>query len=163
MVALAKPHALAVASSDPGDIAHALEGARPRGRAHRRTARELIQLARRVIPPYSLAQPAVEAALRALTPDGVAASAALCTELLIEREYLHKRLVESPLVETVWPSDTNFLMIDCRDAGLFMRRSMAGGSIVRDLRGYPALPASLRISVGTRAQNDALLSSLESR
>jgi len=140
--------------------AHALAGARIGALlAHP----ELIQLARRVIPPYSLAQPAVEAALRALTPDGVAASAALCTELLIEREYLRKRLVESPLVETVWPSDTNFLMIDCRDAGLFMRRSMAGGSIVRDLRGYPALPASLRISVGTRAQNDALLSSLESR
>jgi histidinol-phosphate/aromatic aminotransferase/cobyric acid decarboxylase-like protein len=34
---------------------------------------------------------------------------------------------------------------------------MAGGLIVRDLRTHPALPRSLRISVGTRAQNDALL------
>ena len=33
--------------------------------------------------------------------------------------------------------------------------------IVRDLRGNPALPNSLRISVGTRAQNDALLDSVE--
>jgi histidinol-phosphate/aromatic aminotransferase/cobyric acid decarboxylase-like protein len=38
---------------------------------------------------------------------------------------------------------------------------MAGGSIVRDLRGYPSLPASLRVSVGTRAQNDALLGSVQ--
>jgi histidinol-phosphate/aromatic aminotransferase/cobyric acid decarboxylase-like protein len=32
---------------------------------------------------------------------------------------------------------------------------------VRDLRSNPALPASLRVSVGTRAQNDALFASLE--
>ena len=66
-----------------------------------------------------------------------------------------------PLVEQVWPSDANFLLIDCRDADRFMRSSMAGGTIVRDLRANPALPHSLRISVGTRAQNDALLASLE--
>ena len=34
--------------------------------------------------------------------------------------------------------------------------------IVRDLRANPALPRSLRITVGTRAENDALLHSLES-
>ena len=61
----------------------------------------------------------------------------------------------------MWPSDANFLLIDCRDADRFMRASMAGGTIVRDLRANPALPNALRISVGTRAQNDALLESLE--
>ncbi len=66
-----------------------------------------------------------------------------------------------PLVERVWPSDANFLLVDCRDADRLMRASMAGGTIVRDLRANPALPDSLRISVGTRAQNDALLASLE--
>jgi histidinol-phosphate aminotransferase len=65
------------------------------------------------------------------------------------------------LVEKVWPSDTNFLLIDCRDADRFMRESIAGGSIVRDLRANPALPRSLRVSVGTRAENNALLASLE--
>jgi len=34
---------------------------------------------------------------------------------------------------------------------------MAGGLIVRDLRAHPALPRSLRVSVGSRVQNDALL------
>jgi histidinol-phosphate/aromatic aminotransferase/cobyric acid decarboxylase-like protein len=42
-----------------------------------------------------------------------------------------------------------------------MRSSMAGGSIVRDMRAHPALRTSLRITVGTRAENDALLDSLE--
>jgi histidinol-phosphate/aromatic aminotransferase/cobyric acid decarboxylase-like protein len=120
-------------------------------------APELIQLAKRVIPPYCLAQPSVEAALRALEPAELAASQARLDALLTEREYLRQGLESSPLVDKVWPSDANFLLIDCRDADRFMSNSMAGGLIVRDLRAHPALPRSLRISVGTRAQNDALL------
>jgi histidinol-phosphate aminotransferase len=138
--------------------AHALAGARIGALlAHP----ELIQLAKRIIPPYSLAQPTIEAALRALTPDEVIASKVRLAALIAERDYLHQRLQASPLVQTVWPSDANFLMIDCRDADRFMRNSVAGGLIVRDLRANPLLPKSLRISVGTRAQNDALLDSLE--
>jgi len=77
--------------------------------------------------------------------------------LLAERDYLARRLAASPLVDRVWPSDANFLLIDCRDAGHFIKNTLAGGLIVRDLRAHPALPRSLRVSVGTREQNDALL------
>jgi len=134
--------------------AHALAGARLGALL---AAPELIQMAKRVIPPYALAQPSVEAALRALEPSELLASQARLEALLSEREYLRQGLEASPLVDKVWPSDANFLLIDCRDADRFMRNSMAGGLIVRDLRTHPALPRSLRISVGTRAQNDALL------
>jgi len=134
--------------------AHALAGARLGALL---AAAELIQLARRVIPPYSLAQSSVEAALRALTPLELAASQARLDALLTEREYLRQGLESSPLVDKVWPSDANFLLIDCRDADRFMRNSLAGGLIVRDVRAHSALPCSLRITVGTRAENDALL------
>jgi histidinol-phosphate/aromatic aminotransferase/cobyric acid decarboxylase-like protein len=77
--------------------------------------------------------------------------------LLAEREYLGRGLSASPLVDRVWPSDANFLLIDCRDADRFMSNTLAGGMIVRDLRAHPALPRSLRVSVGTREQNDSLL------
>ena len=120
----------------------------------------MIQLARRVIPPYSLAQPTIEAAMRALNPAEIPASKARLAVLLAEREHLRNRLQASPLVERVWSSDANFLLVDCRDAESFVQRSAAGGLIVRDLRGNPALSRSLRVSVGTRAQNDALLDSL---
>ena len=138
--------------------AHALAGARIGALLG---APDLIQLAKRVIPPYSLAQPTVEAALRALAPSEAAASRARLEALIAERGYLQERLQASPLVQKIWPSDANFLMIDSTDPDRFMRKSMAGGLIVRDLRGYPRLPKSLRISVGSRAQNDALLDSLE--
>ncbi len=134
--------------------AHALAGARIGALlAHP----ELIELARRIVPPYSLAQPAVEAALRALEPAELAAAQARLDGLLAEREYLGRRLAASPLVDKVWPSDANFLLVDCRDADRFMSNTVAGGLIVRDLRSQPELPRSLRVSVGTRAENDALL------
>jgi histidinol-phosphate aminotransferase len=134
--------------------AHALAGARLGALL---AAPELIQLAARVIPPYALAQPAVEAALHALEPAQLAVSQARIENLLEEREYLRLGLSSSPLVEKIWPSDANFLLIDCHDAERFMSNSLAGGLIVRDLRAHPALPRSLRVSVGTRADNDRLL------
>jgi histidinol-phosphate aminotransferase len=134
--------------------AHALAGARVGALL---ANPELIELAKRVIPPYSLAAPSVEAALRALDPSELAAAHARLEGLLAERDYLARGLAASPLVDRVWPSDANFLLIDCRDAGHFMKNTLAGGLIVRDLRAHPALPRSLRVSVGTREQNDALL------
>jgi histidinol-phosphate aminotransferase len=134
--------------------AHALAGARLGALL---AAPELIELARRVIPPYSLAQPTVEAALRALEPIELAAGRSRVENLLAEREYLALGLEASPWVDRVWPSDANFLLIDCRDADGFMSAVLAGGLIVRDLRAHPALPRSLRVSVGSRAQNDELL------
>jgi len=124
-------------------------------------APELIEIARRVVPPYCLATPTIEAALRALDPAELEATRARLAMLLAEREYLAKGLAASPLVETVWPSDTNFLLLDSTDADTMMRRSIHGGLIVRDLRADPALPRSLRVTVGTRTDNDSLLASLE--
>jgi histidinol-phosphate aminotransferase len=138
--------------------AHALAGARLGALL---AQPELIEIARRVIPPYALAQPTIEAALRALEPDELTASQAKLEALLMEKDYLRRGLEDSPLVAKVWPSDTNFLLIDCRDADRFMKNSVAGGLIVRDLRAHPALSHSLRVSVGTRAQNDTLLRSVE--
>jgi histidinol-phosphate aminotransferase len=134
--------------------AHALAGARLGALL---AAPELIELARRVIPPYSLAQPTVEAALRALEPAELRAGQARLEHLLVEREYLARGLQASPRVDKVWPSNANFLLIECRDADGFMSAALAGGLIVRDLRAHPALPRALRVSVGSRAQNDALL------
>jgi histidinol-phosphate/aromatic aminotransferase/cobyric acid decarboxylase-like protein len=99
----------------------------------------------------------VEAALRALEPQELAAAQLRLDGLLAEREYLRAGLAASSLVEKVWPSDANFLLVDCRDADRFMSNALAGGLIVRDLRAHPALPQSLRVSVGSRQQNDALI------
>jgi histidinol-phosphate aminotransferase len=123
-------------------------------------AADLIEMGRRVIPPYCLAQPTIEAALAALEPEALVAARARIAHLLTEREHVQRGLSASPLVSKIWPSAANFLMIESADADAFMRRSMRAGLIVRDLRANPALPRSLRVTIGTRAENDALLGSL---
>jgi histidinol-phosphate aminotransferase len=134
--------------------AHALAGARVGALLARP---EMISLGKRVIPPYALAQPTVEASLRALAPDEVLRSQQRIESLLIERDRMQGALRRSPLVEKVWHSDANFLLIDCRDAQRFMDAGEAAGLIVRDLRGYAALASSLRVSISTATHNDTLL------
>ncbi len=80
-------------------------------------------------------------------------------QLLVEREKLAGGLARSPLITRVWPSDANFLLVDCTDPDEVLARVRAAGLIIRDVR-QPALPKSLRISVGTPEQNARLLESL---
>jgi histidinol-phosphate aminotransferase len=120
----------------------------------------LIDLAKRIIPPYCLTQPTIEAALRVLEPDAMMQMRERLAALSLEREYLRRGLESSPLVSRVWPSDANFLLVDSVDAAEFLRRTRAAGLIVRDLRANPLLSSSLRVTVGARAEHDALLHNL---
>ncbi len=120
----------------------------------------LIDLARRIIPPYCLTQQTIEAALRVLDPGALQLMRGRIAALIAEREYLRRGLEASPLVARVWPSDANFLLVDSTDAAEFLRRTRSAGLIVRDLRTHPLLPRSLRVTVGTRAEHDDLLHNL---
>ncbi|MFI4890607.1 MAG: histidinol-phosphate transaminase [Steroidobacterales bacterium] len=120
----------------------------------------LIDLARRIIPPYCLTQPTIEAALRVLEPGPMQQMRERIAALILEREHLRRGLEASPLVSSVWPSDANFLLVDSPDPAEFLRRTRSAGLIVRDLRAWPQLPCSLRVTVGTRAEHDALLRNL---
>ncbi|HEY3522008.1 MAG TPA: histidinol-phosphate transaminase [Rhodanobacteraceae bacterium] len=58
------------------------------------------------------------------------------------------------------PSQTNFLMIDLRrDAAALERHLFERGVIVRPMGGY-GLPQTVRISIGSRAENERLLRAL---
>jgi histidinol-phosphate aminotransferase len=76
--------------------AHALAGARIGALLG---SQEMIQLAKRVVPPYCLAQPTIEAALRALRPDEISASLERMDALLTERDYLARRLRSSGVAQ----------------------------------------------------------------
>jgi len=119
----------------------------------------IIQLARKVIPPYAITELTVEAVAPLLTDEALARTRARIAKLLAEREVLAAGLARSSLVTRVWPSDANFLLVDCSDADAVLARVRGAGLIIRDVR-QPALPRSLRISVGTPEQNRRLLESL---
>lgn len=75
-----------------------------------------------------------------------------------EREWLRAELAVRGY--RCLPSQTNFLMIDLgRDASALENRLFEQGVIVRPMAGY-GLPQTLRISIGSRAENARLLRAL---
>ena len=81
-------------------------------------------------------------------------------DIVRERERLSKSLSELPGVRA-WPSAANFLFVHVAGAHRIWERLRDECSIlVRDFSSDPASPECLRISVGTRDENDRLIDAL---
>jgi histidinol-phosphate aminotransferase len=124
-------------------------------------AEEIVNLLKRIIPPYAIPESTVEDVLRLTeAPQRVIAVDRIRT-ILAERERMRTRLEASTAVVRVFPSDANFLLVQCRDARRFLEADKAVGLLVRDFSTAPRLEGCLRISVGTPEQNDRLLAAVE--
>jgi len=138
--------------------AYALAGARL-GTAI--ASEEIIGLLRRIIPPYAIPASTVEDVLALTEVPQRALSAARIRTLLAERNQMRERLEHCANVARVFPSDANFLLIECRDSRRFFEAGKSAGLIVRDFSSYPGLAHCLRISIGTPEQNQRLLAAVE--
>jgi histidinol-phosphate aminotransferase len=136
--------------------AHGLAGARCGALL---AAPEIIALARKCIPPYAITELTVEAVAPLLQEGGIAATKARVERLLNERGRLANALAANERITRVRPSQSNFLLVDCKDPDEVLSLSRRAGLLIRDVR-QGALPNSLRISVGTPEENDRLLESL---
>ncbi len=116
----------------------------------------VIELMNRVKYPYNISQPAQDAAWKALgsTPEEEVA------EIVRERERLADRLPAFPFVHKVWPSDANFLLVRVDDADALYGFLLEQGIIVRNRSRVKGCEGCLRITVGTPAENEKLLTSL---
>ena len=121
---------------------------------------DVIDALRRCQAPYPVPEPCAERALAALTPSALAATQGRIEETLAERARLSVLLARSPAVRRVYPSQANFLLVRFADAGAAFERLLAVGVVVRDMRAMPQLGDALRITIGTTAQNDAVLAAL---
>jgi histidinol-phosphate aminotransferase len=119
---------------------------------------EIVALLAKVIPPYSIPQLTIEAVLATLSPAQIAIQKVRIAQVLAERERIRSALSQSPRVVKVWPSDTNFLLVDFADAESALAKAREAKLLIRDMRNVS--PHSLRISVGTPEQNDRLIRSL---
>ncbi|MFO7862918.1 MAG: histidinol-phosphate transaminase [Salinivirgaceae bacterium] len=82
--------------------------------------------------------------------------------LKYERERLVERLAQLPIVERVYPSDANFLLVKFIDANETYDFLKKRGIIVRNRSTDVLCENMLRISIGTVAQNNLLIAVLES-
>lgn len=122
----------------------------------------VVELLRRMIPPYALPAPTIEAVLTALEEPRLVQARARIRQLVAERERLAPALTRLPIVARVRPSEANFLLVETRDAARFLAAGTRAGLLLRDFSSGPYTPGCVRVSVGTPDQNDRLLGSLAS-
>jgi histidinol-phosphate aminotransferase len=118
---------------------------------------DIVRLLARVITPYALPTHTIESVLRLTGRTHQTESERRLELIRAERERLSDQLARLPLIRRVWPSDANFILVDCVDAERVLRAATSVGLIIRDPRSQPGLATSVRISVGTPEQNERLL------
>jgi histidinol-phosphate aminotransferase len=80
--------------------------------------------------------------------------------IIAEREYLIQELSKIPQIEKIFPTSTNYVLFKVFNAALIQKEIAEKGIIIRDRSGQPKLMDCLRITVGTREENDKFLSAL---
>jgi histidinol-phosphate aminotransferase len=118
---------------------------------------DIVELLARVITPYALPTSTIEAVLSFTDAAHCAESQRRIQSLREERSRLREQLQRLPLIRRVWPSDANFLLVECSDADRVLQAALGVGLIIRDPRSQPGLSHCLRISLGTPEQNARLV------
>ena len=157
---------LAPVAARPGNLAvlrtlskaHALAGARVGCVV---ADAEVIALLRRLMAPYPLPTPSVAAAEAALSPAALAITTSRIALIRDERERMAAALAGMPGVCEVLPSQANFLAVRLADARGTMAALLDRGIVVRDVSRHAALSDCLRITIGTREENDRVLAALD--
>lgn len=117
---------------------------------------EILKYFFRVKPPYNISTLNQEAALQRLSDFK---PVTIQTETLIaERRRLSEKLAMIPLIEKVWPSDANFLLVKVKDADMVYNALIDKNIVVRNRS--REISGCLRITAGTRSENDRLLEEL---
>ncbi len=119
---------------------------------------EVIAILNAIQAPYALATPVVECVEDALTDERSGEAASQVEETIREREALMDAVSRFDFVTHVWPSDTNFFLIRVSDVDRVLDHAAADNVLLRYFGGD--LADCIRITVGSRAENDRLLVAL---
>jgi len=109
--------------------------------------------------PYNISSPAQEEALRDLANQEKVREGT--KEILAERETMASALAEVPCVREVYPTNANFFLVRMQDGNAIYRFLMARGIIVRNRGKELNCADCLRITIGSREENQCLIQALK--
>ena len=110
---------------------------------------------------YSFSKPSEQTVLESLTEKGIEKSKENIKSILKERQYLENELKNLTSVKEVFPSETNFVLVKTTGAEQFCERAKESGFLLRNVGYQPTLNNCVRITVGTREQNQNLIRGLK--
>jgi histidinol-phosphate aminotransferase len=120
---------------------------------------EIIAVLNKIKSPYNLSAPTQQLLFDMLDHEDEKND--LVAQILAEREKLKIELLQLPIVQKVYHSDSNMLLVRFDDAAAVMKYLIDQKIIVRDRSKIKLCDGCLRISVGTELENNLLIASLK--
>ena len=121
---------------------------------------EIITIINKIKPPYNIPGPVQALAYKALS--NKKQKNGWVREINVQREWLRSRLSGFSSVITVYESDCNFLLVKFEKSKMIFEKLISNHIIVRDRGSQPLCADCLRITIGTKQENERLLQVLES-
>ncbi len=120
---------------------------------------DIIAVFNKIKPPYNIGQATQDLVLQAL--ENVAEVNQFIRELVQSREELASSLKNVSVVEKIFPSDANFLLVKVNDAKAIYNYLLTKAIVVRDRSRVELCEGCLRITVGTKEENEQLIDTLK--
>jgi len=118
----------------------------------------IIEVYNKVKPPYNIGQATQDLVIKALGEVGQVND---MIKLIVQmRDQLVKELKALPIVQHIYPSDANFLLVKVNDARGTYNYLLEKGIVVRDRSKVELCEGCLRITVGTEKENADLIRNL---
>ena len=122
-------------------------------------SKEIISILNKIKPPYNVNQLTQDVALQSLfNQEKVKNEIAI---IISERNQLIRDLQNVEIVEKVYPSDANFLLVQVDDATLRYKQLVKLGIIARNRTTHILCDNCLRFTVGTPDENKKLINTLK--
>ena len=122
-------------------------------------SKEIISILNKIKPPYNVNQLTQDVALQSLLNQEKVKNN--ITAIISERNQLIRDLQNVEIVEKVYSSDANFLLVQVDDANLRYKQLVKLGIIVRNRTTQILCDNCLRFTVGTADENNKLINTLK--
>ena len=120
---------------------------------------EIISLLDKIKPPYNISSVTQSLALERLQLEEIKNQQV--KEIIAQRKIMEAQLSESNVVEQVFPSDSNFLLVRVKNARTIYNNLLNKGIVLRDRSNVILCNDCLRITIGTPKENQLLLDELK--
>jgi len=122
-------------------------------------SKEIISVINKIKPPYNISSVTQSLALERLQQ--VEIKNQQVKEIVDQREIMKARLSESKIVEHVYRSDSNFLLVQVKNTKKVYENLLTKGIVLRDRSNVILCNDCLRITIGTSKENQLLLDELK--
>ncbi|GGD28115.1 histidinol-phosphate transaminase [Flavobacterium orientale] len=120
---------------------------------------EIISILNKIKPPYNLNTASQEIAMKKLSQNTLTAQV---KKIVSERENVIKSLKAINFIKQIFPSDANFILIKVDDANLRYNQLIQAGIVIRNRSNQQLCENCLRITIGTKEENNQLITTLKS-